>query len=239
MGENSRKQASDERQAYALEIFELLVSAELARPLLPLIEDLPPSERLQQLNTLFPQQRLERKRRLQEIITGPTAQLYPWTKACALYTVAQLSASDLSGEVTLALSSADPLHRETAVWTLFKLVPEQLQRYAETLGRDPNPQVKKAIERLIANEWKGNRLMLSLIEKVIFLKAVSLFSETPEEVLAELAAVLEELELPPEQTIIDQGEPGSSLYIIIDGQVKVHDGPLTLTILGTGEIEDD
>jgi len=233
---NSGKQASDEKQAYALEVFELLVSAELTRPLLPLIEELPTSERLQQLNTLFPQQRLERKRRLQEIITGPNAQLYPWTKACALYTVAQLSADDLSEEVTLALSAAVPLHRETAVWTLFKLAPEQLQRYAETLGRDPNPQVKKAIEWLITDEWKGNRLMLSLIEKVIFLKAVSLFSETPEEVLAELAAVLEELELPPGQTIIDQGEPGSSLYIIIDGQVEVHDGIRPLTTLGAREV---
>jgi len=78
--------------------------------------------------------------------------------------------------------------------------------------------------------------MLSLIEKVIFLKAVSLFSETPEEVLVELAAILEELDLPPEKTIIEQGEPGSSLYVIIDGQVKVHDGIRTLTILGARDV---
>ena len=78
--------------------------------------------------------------------------------------------------------------------------------------------------------------MLSLIEKVIFLRAVSLFSETPEEVLAELAGVLEELELPAGQRIIDKGEPGSSLYIIIEGQVEVHDGERILTRLGAREV---
>jgi AAA family ATP:ADP antiporter len=233
---DSGKQASDEKRAYALEIFELLVSAELTRPLLPLIDDLTLSERLQQLNPLFPQQRLNRKRRLQEILTGPNARLYPWTKACALYTVAQLSADDLSEEVTLTLSAAVPLHRETAVWTLFKLAPEQLQRYAEALGRDPNPQVKKAVRWLITDEWKGNRLMLSLIEKVIFLKGVSLFSETPEEVLVELAAVLEEMEIKPGETIIEKGEPGSSLYIIIDGQVQIHDGDQSRATMGAGEV---
>ncbi len=78
--------------------------------------------------------------------------------------------------------------------------------------------------------------MLSLVERVIFLKAVSLFSETPEEVLAELAAVLEEVERKPGETIIEKGEPGKSLYIIIDGHVKVHDGEQKIGTLGERDV---
>ena len=78
--------------------------------------------------------------------------------------------------------------------------------------------------------------MLSLLEKVILLKTVSFFSEVPEDVLVEIASVLEELEIEAGETIIKKGESGGSLYIIADGKVRVHDERRTITILGESNV---
>jgi CRP-like cAMP-binding protein len=74
------------------------------------------------------------------------------------------------------------------------------------------------------------------IERVLLLKSVEVFSETPEEDLLELAAVLEEIETRAGECIIEKGELGSSMYIVVDGEVRVHDGEQELRVLGSREI---
>ncbi len=74
------------------------------------------------------------------------------------------------------------------------------------------------------------------IERVLLLKSVDVFSETPEEDLLELAAVLEEIETRDGERIIEKGEIGSSMYIVVDGMVRVHDGEQELRVLGSREI---
>ena len=78
--------------------------------------------------------------------------------------------------------------------------------------------------------------MRSTIEKVLMLKAVSLFAGTPGQVLVELTMVLEDVELRAGRTIFEKGDIGTSMYIIVDGRVRVHDGDRTLNELSTGEL---
>jgi CRP-like cAMP-binding protein len=68
-------------------------------------------------------------------------------------------------------------------------------------------------------------------DRINILKTVSLFGETPEDLLAEVAALLEEIEVRAGDTIFDKDDPGSSMYIIADGRVRVHDGERTLNFL--------
>src|SRR5262249_53818979 len=70
---------------------------------------------------------------------------------------------------------------------------------------------------------KGGRPMLTL-EKAIALKAAVMFAEAPEEVLADIAAIVEEVEVAAGETVIAKGEAGDSMYLIVEGQVRVHDG---------------
>ncbi len=74
------------------------------------------------------------------------------------------------------------------------------------------------------------------IERVLMLKSREVFSETPEENLLELAAVLEEIETRAGERIIEKGELGSSMYIVVDGKVRIHDGEQELRVLGSREI---
>ncbi len=78
--------------------------------------------------------------------------------------------------------------------------------------------------------------MLTTIEKVIALKKVSIFEATPDETLVDVAALLEEVVLEAGDTIIEKGDPGDCMYIIIEGEVKVHDGERTHNHLGAGDV---
>jgi CRP/FNR family transcriptional regulator, cyclic AMP receptor protein len=73
--------------------------------------------------------------------------------------------------------------------------------------------------------------MLSMKEKILILKSVSIFSETPDESLAEVIDILEEVQVPAGARIFAKGDLGTCMYIIVDGRVRVHDGERTLNFL--------
>jgi CRP/FNR family transcriptional regulator, cyclic AMP receptor protein len=75
-----------------------------------------------------------------------------------------------------------------------------------------------------------------LIEKVLILKSSSIFVETPEQDLLELAELLEEEFFEPGLTLFSKGDPGNCMYFIYTGKVRIHDGEHTLAVLGENEI---
>ena len=64
--------------------------------------------------------------------------------------------------------------------------------------------------------------MLLIVEKVLILKSVMIFSAVAEEYLADLAARCAERHLEPGERFIEEGEFGTSLYVIVSGRVRVH-----------------
>jgi len=78
--------------------------------------------------------------------------------------------------------------------------------------------------------------MLLTIEKVLILKSVGVFSDISERGLVDAATVLEELRAEPGQVIFEKGDTGNSLYIIVEGTMRVHDGEKTIATLGPGEV---
>src|SRR5882724_10504201 len=63
---------------------------------------------------------------------------------------------------------------------------------------------------------------LMLIERVLLLKSLSVFSETPETVLAEIVNLMVEMNVPAGTNIVKEGEVGNCMYIIFDGAVGIH-----------------
>jgi len=68
------------------------------------------------------------------------------------------------------------------------------------------------------------------------LKSISLFTDTPEHVLAEVAAVMHTQNVTTGDLICQKGDPGNCMYILADGRVRVHDDERTLAILGKGDV---
>lgn len=70
-----------------------------------------------------------------------------------------------------------------------------------------------------------------LIEKVLLLKSLSMFSQTPEPVLVDVASLLDELHVEKNTLLFSKGERGNCLYIIYKGEVRIHIGDHTLAVL--------
>ncbi|MEO8146626.1 MAG: cyclic nucleotide-binding domain-containing protein [Bacteroidia bacterium] len=83
---------------------------------------------------------------------------------------------------------------------------------------------------------KGNLL---LIEKVLLLKSISIFSDSPENILAEIAHLLQEVETESETNLFKEGDIGNCMYIIFRGSVRIHKGEQTLATLSDREFFGD
>ncbi len=127
-----------------------------------------------------------------------------WLQAVVMYLVVELSTLNHQDQVAEELVTQaaratlqrpdDPLVHETASWVLARLNPAA---------------------------GEGAQGMMSLIEKAVFIKAISIFQEMTAEELRVLASISEEATYSAGQRIVVQGGSGNTLYIIVHGQVLV------------------
>jgi len=71
---------------------------------------------------------------------------------------------------------------------------------------------------------------------VPYLTKVRIFSETGEDVLAEIAGELTEIRIRRGQNVFKKGDEGDAMYIIKGGAVRVHDGNHVLSRLVPGQV---
>jgi hypothetical protein len=76
---------------------------------------------------------------------------------------------------------------------------------------------------------------VSARERVLLLKATPLFSETPENVLADIVSAVREVVFQPQQEIFAKGALESSLFILKQGTVDIFDGFQQLASFGPGD----
>lgn len=78
--------------------------------------------------------------------------------------------------------------------------------------------------------------MLSTIEKVIQLRTVEMLTGTSDEILAEVAAALEELEAEAGDDVLTKGQLTSKMYLVVTGRAQVRDGGRILAEIGPRDI---
>ncbi|MGF1491256.1 MAG: Crp/Fnr family transcriptional regulator [Microcoleaceae cyanobacterium] len=74
--------------------------------------------------------------------------------------------------------------------------------------------------------------MLSSVERLLFVRDVSIFQELRDDFLVRLTSVMDELSYPSNHTIFTQGQEGRSLYVVVSGRVKVHVGDQDIAQMG-------
>jgi CRP-like cAMP-binding protein len=74
---------------------------------------------------------------------------------------------------------------------------------------------------------------LLLIERVLLLKSLSIFSDTPETILAEMAHLMVDMHVQAGEKIVQEGEIGNCMYIISEGAVNVSKGNQVLMQMGS------
>jgi ATP/ADP translocase/HEAT repeat protein len=204
---------SREKRAYAVEIVDITVADPAKKLMLPLIEELSPERRLEALDHEFPQKRETIEERLREILAVRTGRLGAWTVICGLDLTARLRLTRLADLV-----------RATGKLACEQIVVEEARAAWNALLNPPDGERPKEDSRLLT------------IEKVIILKSVSVFADLAEELLAKIAAVLQEEQVEKGETLFSKGDVGDSMYIVIEGKIRIQDGEKILNLLGEREI---
>lgn len=76
--------------------------------------------------------------------------------------------------------------------------------------------------------------MLTSVDRLLFVRAVPIFTELRDDFLVRLASIMDELSFPANHRIFTEGEEGRSLYIVVSGRVRVHLRSQDLTTLEKG-----
>ncbi len=72
--------------------------------------------------------------------------------------------------------------------------------------------------------------MLTTVEKVIFLQDVDVFAKIPLEDLAYIAMIADEVSAEAGQVIYSQGEVSDSMYLVLDGSIRLHRGGVEVMV---------
>ncbi len=199
-----------EQRAYAVEVVDDAIPRAMRGYLLPLLDDTPLAYRLRQLVTLFGLPERSLHEHLRGLIRRDADDQNPWMTLYALYAASQLDDPAPVIDVVREYTSADdPLIREAATW---------------------------ALAQINDTTTEGDAPMYATIEKIVILKTIAMFEETPNDVLVDLAGLMDVVEVPEGITIFEKGDVGRSMYVIVNGHVRVHDGAVTLNTLGNRDV---
>jgi HEAT repeat protein len=194
--------------AYALEMLDSFLPGELKEQIFPLLDDLSGDARLERLGRVHPIPEMEPSRILEAVAGKGDAWISPWPRAVAVYLMGK--SGDPAYETFLSGMGEVrvPLLTETALWALSEIS----SRRGRGSGRPGVPQ--------------GGTMLT--IEKALILNEVDFFSGLPGELLSEMAAAAEEMDVPAGQTVAAKGERSSAMFVVASGRVRVHDGEKTL-----------
>ncbi len=124
----------------------------------------------------------------------------PWLRALATYVVAELRLSTLMPELRKLLSDPVPLVRDAA---------------NNAIARMDGAIIMKRVKNLTTLKT------LSTLDRILLLREIPMFSKLSPEDLEKIAEIAQEQLYSTHSLICREGDPGSTLFIIVHGEVDV------------------
>ena len=127
-------------------------------------------------------------------------------------------------------AEADPLIREAAVAALRIIGKDEgdIEALLRTMENDENQLVRIQVRRELLRYEEGGenlsrqeKIMLSTIEKALFLKGVGMFETMSADQLKILSNISREIQIPEGKVLFEQGDPCDYLYVIVDGEIEI------------------
>ena len=222
-----RREVDDEKSAYAVEVLDILIDLAHKQMLLPFFQELAPEEQhaLVEAGGLA---LLGRHDRLLAMLQPAPGEMERWLRICAIYDLGHAGSEEVIEAITQTAvrEDADALLLDTALNSL-QTLGANLPQIASA-----NPSLVEAITGYPVVE----KQQMSTLQKIAFLKNVSIFSHLPDGALLPIANLLVEETVPTGQMIMRKGDQGDLLYLVVDGRLRVHDGEQTIDTLGSGGV---
>jgi hypothetical protein len=215
-----------ESVTFAVEMMDIFVEEELKPKLIPVIDELKIHERLARLQNHYPPEEFDSyEDLLLQIINRDYNRINRYTKSLAMFRFSQLS-NHVTADVIANLFNPDPLLLQTAAYVIYLIDKESYHEHTKRL----KPVTKKELDKAILppvyrNEDEEYHQKLLLIERVIELKKIEMFSHIPGELITYMAESLEEVRVKLGSTIIREGDSGMEpMYIVLKGSIDIYEG---------------
>ncbi|MEM1135329.1 MAG: cyclic nucleotide-binding domain-containing protein [Bacteroidota bacterium] len=213
----------------ALEVLKTMLPSSTVEKISILLSSIILSEKISHLSRFYNNSLLDEITVVLTILQGNNkrSRFTRWTQATALYSLSGSFYPSMLKAFLPYLTGDDPLLKQAAFHTIKEFCQDRLFTYEEIFADlIPDENIAK-----ITKYMKEEDEILLEIEKIIVLKSTSIFSETPESVLSDIASILVEESISEGDVIFRKGDPGDCMYIIYEGQVKIHIGEYLLNTL--------
>ncbi len=221
-----------ESVVYALEILDVVVSADIKPLLFPVMENLPTVQAVRLLESFYPRQRMERLDRLGAITFREHDAMSVWGRACALDAIADLSAERVDDVLVANLFHPEPMLQQVAAASILRVDRGAYDRHVTKLS----PAARERIERVLmpgdpdAESWQHR----STFGRVAALREARGFATLPWQALMALAREAEEIETETGQTFPPADEPLGGLYAVVEGRLGTYSETGGMGVLGPG-----
>ena len=202
------------RVGFALELLEQILTKEEQEIINPLVEPMDLNDRVALGKKFFPEIESDRMTLIQAGIHSG----HEWTAALFLDSL---------------LTSEEPSASANIDWTKIEPTPLIQEIVSNHLHQNSQNFSGEVPESFVLE--KEALPMYSTIEKTILLKSVNLFKSIPGEDLSRISQIAEEIHYDAGESIFKAGEFGDSMFIVMNGTVKIHVGDQQIAILGKGE----
>ncbi|HPW64210.1 MAG TPA: cyclic nucleotide-binding domain-containing protein, partial [Cyclobacteriaceae bacterium] len=215
--------------SYAVELLDVFLSEQLKQRVIPVLDDLSISEKINRLEIFYPRVQLDEKLVLKFIINREFTQSNRWTKAAVLHQIGVQRIEDFTLDLIAQLFNPDLLIRETAAWSLFQINPELYHSNVQRLGNE----VKRILDYSILD--KGQKSTLMLYDKVLFFQQIPLFEGMAGLTLSFLADISKTVMLSKDQFLAIDEKQNNDFYIIYKGEVQYYEKSKYITDYQAGQ----
>ncbi len=198
---------------YAIELLDVFLSDQLKQRVIPVLDDLTDTERINRLDNFYPRVKLDSKLVLKFIINRDFTQSNRWTKACVIFQIGMQRIEDFKLDLIAQMFNPDTFIKEVSAWALYQMNPTEYHKTVRRLG----DYQKRELDDLIVHAKKMTRF-----EKVLFFQKIPVFENIPGIILSHLADISEEVRLRTDETLVLDEKSNSFFYVLVSGGIDFY-----------------
>ncbi|MEX2235627.1 MAG: HEAT repeat domain-containing protein [Cyclobacteriaceae bacterium] len=198
---------------YAVELLDVFLADQLKQRVIPVLDDLTDTERINRLDNFFPRVKLDSKLVLKFIINRDFTQSNRWTKACVIFQIGIQKIDDFKLDLIAQLFNPDAFIKEVSAWALYQINPDEYQRNVRRLG----DYQRRELDDLVIHSKKMTRF-----EKVLFFQKIAVFENIPGITLSYLADISEEIRMNGQETLVLDEKSNASFYVLVAGSIDFY-----------------
>src|SRR5690606_35409492 len=119
---------------YAVELLDVFLSEHLKQHVIPVLDDVSITERINRLDNFYPRVKLDSRLVLKFIINRDFTQSNRWTKACVIFQIGIQRIEDFKLDLIAQLFNPDAFIREVSAWALYQINPDEYHSNVRRLG---------------------------------------------------------------------------------------------------------